>query len=384
MKMLTAHTAEIDDVNLAVSEILRQLDPEKNLRKNSVGILSCYSEFIDSGVVEALCERLPFDVVGCTTLGNGISGESGMMLLGLSVLTSDDVSFAAVKSDSLNQDLKSVEQAYAQAARSLPDQPSMAIAFLPMILHRGGELLMDELNRVSGGIPIFGTIACDHLPDYSSSATIYNGGASRDALSMVLISGNVRPHFLVTAISDRKLQKQRAVITASEGCLLREVNDMPAMKYMETLGLLRGNGIEGMTAIPFIVDYNDGTPPMARALYLVTPEGHIVCGGAMPEGSALAIGSIDYEDVLETTQQVTGKISELAGEGGVLLFPCLSRNTVLGTDVMAELDKISGGMGEKAPYHVCYSGGELCPLYDEKEQLANRFHNFSIIACIFQ
>ncbi|MDR2738996.1 MAG: hypothetical protein LBB68_04085 [Treponema sp.] len=70
IKVLNACTAEIDDVDLAVSEILEQLDVPGNLRNNSIGIIACYYEFIETGVVAEICKRLPFDVVGCTTLGN--------------------------------------------------------------------------------------------------------------------------------------------------------------------------------------------------------------------------------------------------------------------------------------------------------------------------
>ena len=52
---LTAFTHEIDDAAEATAEILAQLDLEHNLKQNSVGILTCYSEFVESGVVQNLC-----------------------------------------------------------------------------------------------------------------------------------------------------------------------------------------------------------------------------------------------------------------------------------------------------------------------------------------
>ena len=51
IKMFSAFTEEIDDVDAAISEILSQLDLEHSLMQNSIGILHCYHEFIDSGVV---------------------------------------------------------------------------------------------------------------------------------------------------------------------------------------------------------------------------------------------------------------------------------------------------------------------------------------------
>ena len=76
MQAFTASTFEIDDVQAAVAEILEQL--QSRLCQNSVGIISCYAEFIDSGVVEALCNQLPFDVVGITTIANATGAQHGM------------------------------------------------------------------------------------------------------------------------------------------------------------------------------------------------------------------------------------------------------------------------------------------------------------------
>ncbi|MDR0387737.1 MAG: hypothetical protein LBH57_06835, partial [Treponema sp.] len=58
IKVLTAYTGEIDDVEAAVSSLLKQLTPEENLLKNSAVPVHCYYEFTESGVVEKLADRL--------------------------------------------------------------------------------------------------------------------------------------------------------------------------------------------------------------------------------------------------------------------------------------------------------------------------------------
>ncbi|MDR2631910.1 MAG: hypothetical protein LBC60_13410 [Spirochaetaceae bacterium] len=84
IKMLTAHTFEIDDRNAVVREIQNQLYRQGALLKNTVGLLLCYLDFIISGTVEAICKALPFDTFpvqsgggyggGCS--GPGIPGSS--------------------------------------------------------------------------------------------------------------------------------------------------------------------------------------------------------------------------------------------------------------------------------------------------------------------
>ena len=67
IKAFTAVTSEIDDPKAAVEEILAGLSIDKNLKKHSMGIISCFSEYEDTGVLEAICGALPFDCIGSTT-----------------------------------------------------------------------------------------------------------------------------------------------------------------------------------------------------------------------------------------------------------------------------------------------------------------------------
>ncbi|MDR2933647.1 MAG: FIST C-terminal domain-containing protein [Oscillospiraceae bacterium] len=384
MKMLTATTEEIDDTTRAVEDILSQLDLESNLLAHSVGIMTCYNEFIESGVVKAVCEALPFDVVGCTTLGNGSGGQSGLLMLCLTVLTADDVFFSTAMSSSMAVELNGpVTDAFRRAQAGLNEKPALIIPFAPLILQVGGELIFNELNALSDGVPLFGTIACDHTEGVGQSYTIHNGVCTKDCLSLLLISGNIHPRFFVASISENKIQKQKAIITDSTGNLVRKVNDMTFIKYMATLGISRGDGIEGMNAVPIVVDYNDDTTPVTRAIYMLTPEGYAICGGAMPEGATLAIGSLDYDNVLETVKAILKSALAHKPINGLLMFPCLSRYLVLGLDALDELDAISDCIGENIPYQAAYSGGEICPVYDNKGHVFNRFHNFTCPVCIF-
>jgi hypothetical protein len=93
IKTFVAFTEEIDDAKAAVTELLKQLDPEHNLLANSLGIIHCFSDFADDGIVKAVCEKLPFDVVGSATLSLAAPGGVSQMGLTLTVLTSDTVSF---------------------------------------------------------------------------------------------------------------------------------------------------------------------------------------------------------------------------------------------------------------------------------------------------
>ena len=382
MKLLNAWTMELDEPETAVSEILDQLDLKKNAMEHSAGFITCSYDFVESGIVKAVCESLPFDVVGCTTLTNANNKEDGTMLFCLTVLTADDCRFSAAVTGSLPEDLEETIASAAQKAQDgLDHKAKMALAFLPMF-GVGGEVMLIALDKALEGTPIFGTVACDFdTANYSNSYVIFNGECFRECLSFLLISGNITPRFVMASTSEQNLRKQQAVITSSKECLLKEVNNMAAKDYFESIGLIAGNGIEGMSSIPFVVDYGDGTQPAARAIYGLNDDGSAVCGGIMPEGGTLYIGRMDVEDILLTAANSAKELLGTGSVSGIIMFPCLGRNMVLAVDPFAEIDAVKNTIGDRLPWHLAYSGGECCPVCDKDGRMANRFHNFTFIGC---
>ena len=386
MKLINAWTLELDEPADAVSEILDQLNLEKNALKNSVGFVTCSYDFIESGMVRMICEALPFDVVGCTTLTNANNQETGTMLFCLTVLTADDCRFTTAITGPLSENMEGVIKEAVQKAKSNPAQggctdAKMALVFLP-IFGLGGEIILDTLDKELGGIPIFGTVACgSDTSDFNNTCVIHNGECIRDSLAFLLISGNVNPRFVVTSTSEQNLIKQQAVVTSSEGGLLKEVNNITAKAYLESKGLVVGKGAEGLVSVPFVVDCNDGTQPVARAIYGINEDGSANCGGNMPEGSALYIGRMDVEDILLTAEHSVIKLLADGKANGLIMFPCMGRNMVLAMDPFAEINVARKLTGNDIPWHLAYSGGECCPVFTTDGRIANRFHNFTFIGC---
>jgi hypothetical protein len=381
--MLNAWTLEVDDPAVAVAEILKQLDLENQLLAHSAGFITCSYDYVEAGMVQAICDALPFDVVGCTTLTNATNQEAGTLLLCVSVLTADDCRFTATHTPALGDNAHAViGETFQHAVAQLGEQPGLTLAFLPMLGTVSGELMLHALNDAAAGAPIFGTIACDSdTAHYSNTFTIHNGTCSRDSMSMLLIGGNVRPQFVVTSTSEQNLHKQQAVITSSEGSVLKEVNGMSAREYFAFIGLSQGEGIEGMSSVPFVVNYNDGSQPVARAIYSLNDDGSASCGGVMPEGGTFSIGRMDVDDILLTAEQSLETLLKKADINGIIMFPCLGRNMVLGVTPLSEIEKVQGVLGNTFPWHLAYSGGELCPVYGNDGCTVNRFHNFTFIAC---
>ncbi|MDR1117169.1 MAG: hypothetical protein LBL09_02855 [Oscillospiraceae bacterium] len=207
IKMLTACTAEIDDADEALDEILKQIDLN-NLLKNSVGILTCYYEFIENGVVRALCDRMPFDVIGGTTAASSSCGKQDMYLLSFTVLTSDDVSFSTAFSAPLQNENceESLTGAYRDACARLPGEASFIFSIFPFVPTLSAAAILKDFDRVCGGTPIFGGVASDVSMSLDHSQTICNGETAAYSLAMILMHGPVKPQFFMTALPERNIR----------------------------------------------------------------------------------------------------------------------------------------------------------------------------------
>jgi hypothetical protein len=384
IKTTTAFTFEVDDPDVAAAEILEQVDV-KGLYKNSLGILTCYTDFIDSGALRAICAALPFDVIGMTTAGTAAPGMIGEIVLGLLVLTSHDTDFITGMAELAGKDVDSpVHKAYGETCAKHPGQPAMMLAFVSYINDLGGEIIAISLNKASGGIPVFGSLSIDSSVDFSLNRSIYNGEAHKNGVVFALLYGDLHPSFFVTSFAEDKIQKQRGVITKSKDNILMEVNNMPILDYLQSIGIQKKDVTWAVSLFPFVIDYNDGTKPVARSIYLITKEGYAACGGNMPENVTLAVGGIDYSDVIRTTSETLEKVLEKknAGSSCLLMFSCLTRYFALEAHTTAEMDTIRNTLTDFPGYIFGYSGGEICPVYTEKGYTVNRFHNCTFVACL--
>ena len=375
IRSIIAATREIDEPEIAVAEIKDALDLENSLLKNSLGIISCFSEFEETGVLKAVCDALPFDCIGTTTCVSAVGSEIDQMLLAITVLTSDDCEF---KTSVINIDENyesAIGAAVPELLSSLPEKPALMLSYFPLNKSIGGDMILATLGQTADDIPIFGTVAVDHKPDYSTAGAIYNGEVLSTSAVLGAVCGPVKVSFETASLNEEKIRKQQAVITESKGSLLIGVNGKSVSEYLGEIGLEES---EFLGLVPFVISHKDGTKSVARAVYAFTPEGYAVCGGTMPEGATLAIGRVDAADVLATAEEA---FAPLAEKGSVVLgYSCIARYLALGLNITTEAEKLTEA-ADGANYHLAYSGGEICPLRGADGSMINYFHNYSIVFC---
>ncbi|MDR1590250.1 MAG: FIST C-terminal domain-containing protein [Oscillospiraceae bacterium] len=381
IKAQTAFTTELDDPAAAAEEILSQIDLSA-LLKNNVGIITFYQDAHETGVLEAVAKALPFDTVGCSVASGGNEREFGHEQLSVAVLSSDDVKFSTAASGEITPENAEAEAraCYRDARSRLDGEPSLLLVFGPISKVIAGDRYTRALNDESGGVPMFGTLSNAGVV-YEDARVAYNGKARELMVTLVLMSGDVKPRFYTRAISDSSITRRGAFVTESDGYILKKVNGLTVRDYL--LGIGVPTSTAGSTAsLPILIDYKDGTKPTAYSMYGDTERGMLV-GGLVPVGAEIAFAVVDYRSVIDTAEDALEMIRaelDASSASAVFIIPCLSRFLTLGHMADDEMKKTAEVLGRRVPYLFLYSGGEICPVSDADGRFINRFHNMTYTA----
>ncbi|MDR1362770.1 MAG: FIST C-terminal domain-containing protein [Spirochaetaceae bacterium] len=384
VKAQTAYTEEIDDVEAAVSSILQQLKPEKNLLKNSAALVHCYYEFIESGVIEELSKQLGIPIIGTTTMALGVHGYIGDMGLSVTVLTSDDARFSLGISDPVvsNDISGAVADVYKKISAGFDSKPALIFTFPPLLKGegQGGDAFVLELERVSGGgIPLFGTLPYTNNPGGKMSSVIYMGKEYTSSIALLALYGDVKPEFYTAAITENALRAKRAKITGTKFNIIESIDNIPVGKYLEDIGIAASS----MSYIPVVIYPGDGSK-IFWATQKVLDDGSLLLSGMVPENAEVSFASISDDDVLESTAKLMEDIikSKDGAQKCILIYACASRFWILGSKWMDEPGKSALFIKDTAPWHFVYSGGEVFPSISNDGITANRLQNYSVVACV--
>ncbi|MDR1686209.1 MAG: FIST C-terminal domain-containing protein [Desulfovibrio sp.] len=383
VKMFTAYTEEVDDVESALDDILEQIDITR-LSAESVGILFCHPEFLESDLINALCARLPFAIIGMTTMAGATGAGRGVFMLNLAVLSGDDVVFRTFSTEPLTaaNAREAVTAAYGAARATLPGDPSLIISLFPFLSDISSAEVLKHLDTACGGIPVWGSVAGGRDMSYAGAGIIDNGDFHEKSAVLLLLYGPLEPEFIVASIPDKNIGDRRALITESDGCILKKANDVPLLEYLEDIGIIMRIGQDN-TTLPLMVDYGNGTKPVALAVYALTPENWAVCGGEVPEGAFFFCGEIDKDGIMESAGDALAQIQKVEGKTCLLMLPCVTRFIMMTPEQDEEMRLVAETIGQKMPFVFALSGGEICPVKDRNGVLHNRHHNFTFSACLF-
>jgi len=389
LKAASVQTIIIDDIHLACQDLKEQLDNKLTLLENSIGIVQADPEFIEAGIMEPLHEMLGISLVGGTTISIATNEEIGDFMFSLLVLTSDDVEFCPSRTYGLADDYASAIGCSMKTALRESALPLRMALIFPTVTDNfdfPGDWYVEAVERVCGNIPVFGTLSVnDSIHHFDRSKSVFNGDTFDREMSYVLLFGNVDPRFHVaTAPIQTELSNFEDIITRSSDHIIHEINNMPAAKYFEHVGLAsNGMFVNGIYFVPLylVMQIAGDVQHLVRAIVEFTEDGSAVCRGKIPEGAVIAFGSILSSDILQSLTKTLVHIAREENVNAALIFSCLIRRLSIGSDSMKELAHIRDNLGGNFPFMASYSGGEISPI-GSNSQFQNAFHNYSLIVCL--
>jgi hypothetical protein len=380
-KVFGVSTVEIDDVDDAINELERGI-AENGLLRNSAGLITCHADYIEEGVVAAISEHFAFPVVGITVKTSANSEELSEFMLTLTVFTSDSAEFSAALTDPVTADsAENIKNTYLSAAKGR--KPALAFIFPGLLTPVSGDFYINALSEVTADIPLFGALSVDHTADYGKSRVLYCGESYADRAAFLLVfSEEIQPKFFLGTLPVNIINREKAEVTGADGSLIKTVNNMTARDYFASVGINENEDgtLVGLNMCTLSVDVGDGTPPFIRAIFSITPEGAVACGGDIPVGAKISIAYIESGDIIKSNNELLeSEYSNIVDSQFLLMFSCIGRFFILGYSSDSEMLLLKNAEPKALPFAMAYAGGEICPVKNREGKLINRAHNQTII-----
>ncbi len=386
-----AYTEEIDDIEVAVSELKTQL-ADKKLLKNTVGILFVDYDTDCHKLAKMLKDAFPFPCFGVTNIATLCTDGYHDSVISMTVLTADDCEFSIEYTDELKTiDDNKLKEAYIRATERLEEKEKVIITFLPWSFTVTYDDVVDILDVESGGVPVFGGVGADGW--VFTKANIFSDGECRKMCGvLLLVSGNINPVLLRTRSVVPVKNTQRNVVSA-DGSKVYDVTDASVIQYLSDNLLVDGieRSLGSYLATPFIVSRNtvDGDRiELLRTLNSVDFEnGYGDFVGGVKNGDAIELAFINKNQMEKSlTDRFDELIDIMNTQGGfsvVLCSSCGARYAMLVGDKQAEARAYEGRLPKGINLNGGYMFGEFCPVKSvEKRKLYNAFNNetFAILA----
>jgi hypothetical protein len=398
-KSTTAVTYELDDIASGTDELARITKENLKLAGNSFGLMFCDSDVDHAKFASELARKLGVPIVGYSATamlcdGEGLCDTAAV----LTTVTSDDVNFSIATSEPLTADniAAQIASTYERAKASLDGEPKLVLAFPPYLLGIMLDIYPRELERVSGGLPIFGGLPA-HDGVHGSTAVYCGDSAAGDRLTLLLMSGDVRPVMTVKN-SLGALANLKRTVTEAKGSVVYRVGDESFVEFLRRFGLdveKLANPDEkaiSFTTYPLLIEKTGGENPdgipVVRTLHGVDLEkGSGTAIGEVPQGSVISVGILQSKDIEKSSsdsiEDLLEKMSVGEAEGykysAVFAVSCVARYYVMADKNTLEADVLREKLPKDLSMSGYYSFGEICPTSVRSGKAANAAHNESLV-----
>jgi hypothetical protein len=378
IKMMTAFTTEVDIAEVAVSQILAGLDTAA-LRENCIALVHCHSEFVETGVLEAVCRALPCESAGITSSLPAVKGTSAQLALTVTLLTSDKCTFKVAEFDATARE--SVYPHITEAAKTLIKHdgsrdiyPSMVFSYISFMSFASGDISVKTLAAALPGVPLYGSLPVSDNMDFTQSYTIRNGVCSEHGGSFVAVYGDIKPTFRLTSVREGNVFNTGGRVDKCDGNLLFTIDGMNAWDYIVSKGVTTKETYRNILGQPMIFKYPDGSQTMRNCLNVNFDNGSLILAGDVYEGALVDFAMISADDIRRSTTGLAAEIESAVKDSSVVfIYSCATRLWTLGANMTDEIDIISKILKNKK-FSFAYSGGEIVPLTVDGKYV-NTFQN---------
>ena len=372
MRSFQAFTKEVDDIDIAVSELKAGIDTSLFM-KNTCGIIFCGFEPDMELLVETLGKEFDFPFFGCTGIGvlstNGYSQSS----ISLLVLTADDVEFSIGMTEEINSmnDIHLFAETYRECSRRLSTEGKLIFTYVPWLNDIMFDDIVGTIDRESGHVPVYGGIASDGWT-FDSTYVFSNEGATQNRGVMMVIGGNIDPIFTIEHSTTLTTNLHR-IVTKAEGTTVYEVDGKPVTDFVSEMGLItdKTSVILDFLGTPFLATQktDDGDEIDTLRCLGVIDHDKQACGyiGRIDEGSELNMVLISKEDIENSVKAAFDEIFETINKAenyeysSIFCSSCAARYCLLVADKNAEGRAYEGRLPEGINVQGVYIYGEFCP-----------------------
>jgi hypothetical protein len=398
MKMYCATTKEIDDPELAVEEILGQLNLPKNQLANAIGLVAMFGEFYDTGVYRAVAEALPFPCVGYSSSFQGANGEAGDIVLSVVMMTSDVNTFSVFKMTDMDtlHDQEGTFKACKEMADSVLSngRPSLLMPYWAMNQFVSNDDMVTLLDKAFEQIPMYGSVIfSSESGQFVGFTCINNEEKMETGLAMIAVYGDLAPNFMVVSGINETVKLTRAAeVTKSISNTLFMINNITTLEYLRKIGVLDDSfNSESMWILPALVENKETGTSKVRAFVGFSPEDPeaLYATGNIDQGSLVSFSQLDADATNASALSAFNKLVDV-GADCFLGLSCVARSWANNADYLLEFENVGkvyetvkADTGKTLNYQIINSGGEICPISDKNGKLVNALHNYSLAICYF-
>lgn len=388
MKSVALFTDEIDDLDIAIDDLMSQFGDFK-LEAHSAGLLFAHPDTDLEELAGRLQDELGVPIIGTTAVAmftmEGFRNEG----ISLHIFTSGDCIFHTGCTNELTAANARAEitALYGSLTAGVDDDDvKLVLAYGNPTLDMMGEDFVDTLDELCHGAPIYGGLSSDSFV-MDECRVVCGRRVMNHALALMVITGKVQ-EIIQYGFNVESTLDYEGVVTEVQGNMVMKLDDMPLAEAIAKAGISINADVNvcDYVSTPFRIRYrteDGGEIELMRQLAFVDKEtGGGLFLGKVPLGANVQIGIISKEDIHASVEEVAVRaLAEVKERHGydfstLLITSCASRLMSYANDIELEAQGYVHMIPECMSMSGFYSFGEICPSRAAgSSRDRNTFHN---------